>query len=89
MAAFVHRITLQPIHTQACEAFEVAINGAQYRARLDGDGGQGSIADEIPAPPGTNQQTGKQRGVTIGGSDNPRARMCEPFVHEAQRVYDG
>lgn len=68
-------ITLQPIHPQACESFEVPVESTQGRPMLDGDGGEMSVADEITAAPGAEQQAREQRRVAFRGPDDPRMGM--------------
>lgn len=80
----MYGIALQPIHLQACEAFEVTIESTQGRRVLDGDGGKMRVADHVPATANTDQEPTEQGRVAIRRSDDARSWMCQPFVDHAQ-----
>lgn len=84
MAVFMHRVALQPIHSQSGEAFEIAIERAKDCTVLDGDGGQMCVADQVAALTRTCQQAPEEGCMSIGRADNARARVREPFIHHSQ-----
>ena len=78
----MHGISRQVLETQASEALEIAIEGAQYCAVLDGDGGEVRITDQVSATSGTHQEADEQRGVAVGGTDDPCTRVRKAFIDE-------
>lgn len=85
----MHRVAFQPIQSQACKTLEVAVEGAEDGTMLDGDGCQVRVVDEIASATGTDQEAGKQRPMSVSGTDDASARMRKPLVHEPQRFGDG